>query len=523
MKNIFEYTDLLNDQVINAQVCIIGSGCGGATTAALLAKQAIDVIILEQGGYYPSKTFDNRELNMAGKISAQRNFESTEDGAINLLHGNNVGGASVHYWADSYRTPQDRLELWASEYGIKDHDINDLTPAWDELDKTLHVHEASEDFYNPMNKLVRSASKKLKWHGKPVPQARKFCQKSGHCMQGCVFDAKQSQLITHIPNMLSNGGRLYADVKAKKLIVKEGTVVGLEAAVIDRRINQESGVKLTINADVFVVAAGGFSSSAFLLNNGFKSKLPALGEGVAMNPSPMVHALYSHDITQWRNIPAAYGIDEFRLARYDKDTYREGGFMLMPNQLHPAMIASSLPGIGREHQELMKNVNKIGGTIGWIDDPFDELGTISVDKNGKRIVSYPMKFKTQAMLKDLIRKQIELNFSAGAERVYLGSSKPFIFESMKDINKLDDFDIYPGQLIMGAPHPSGGCRMGENKKTSVVDSTHRVHGFDNLFVSDSSVFPTGVSVDPSYTIMAFSYVASRNIQDQLKNTRSPLY
>jgi choline dehydrogenase-like flavoprotein len=53
--------------------------------------------------------------------------------------------------------------------------------------------------------------------------------------------------------------------------------------------------------------------------------------------------------------------------------------------------------------------------------------------------------------------------------------------------------------------------MGADPKTSVVGMDHRVHGFQNLFVADPSVFPTGPSVDPSFTIMAFSTIAAQHM------------
>jgi choline dehydrogenase-like flavoprotein len=43
-----------------------------------------------------------------------------------------------------------------------------------------------------------------------------------------------------------------------------------------------------------------------------------------------------------------------------------------------------------------------------------------------------------------------------------------------------------------------------------------VHGIKNLYVADPSVFPTAVSVDPSYTIMAFSYIAAQSIDAALR-------
>jgi len=63
-------------------------------------------------------------------------------------------------------------------------------------------------------------------------------------------------------------------------------------------------------------------------------------------------------IIQWRNIPAAWGIDEYRQRRYQQGQYSEGGYLLMPSQLQPAMLAGVLPGIGQQHQDWMKNAHK---------------------------------------------------------------------------------------------------------------------------------------------------------------------
>jgi choline dehydrogenase-like flavoprotein len=62
----------------------------------------------------------------------------------------------------------------------------------------------------------------------------------------------------------------------------------------------------------------------------------------------------------------------------------------------------------------------------------------------------------------------------------------------------------------------GGCRMSENAQTSVVNFEHRVHGIVNLYVADPSVFSMPVSVAPSSTIMAFSYIAAQSIDAALR-------
>ena len=56
----------------------------------------------------------------------------------------------------------------------------------------------------------------------------------------------------------------------------------------------------------------------------------------------------------------------------------------------------------------------------------------------------------------------------------------------------------------GGGHIMGTTRMGTSQSNSVVDRDCRVHGYDNLFVAGSSVFPTGGYANPTLTILALS-------------------
>lgn len=56
----------------------------------------------------------------------------------------------------------------------------------------------------------------------------------------------------------------------------------------------------------------------------------------------------------------------------------------------------------------------------------------------------------------------------------------------------------------GEGHTLGTTRMGDNPSSSVVDSDCRVHGYDNLFVAGSSVFPSGGYANPTLTIVALA-------------------
>jgi len=507
------YLDILADVQESCDVCIIGTGCGGSTLGVRLAEAGKKVIFLERGGYYTRKDFDQREDNMFAKIDGGRGFDTSDDGSIAMTYGNNVGGASVHYWADSYRTPVDRLEMWRDQFGMDGHAIGDLTHHWDILEPDLNVHEAEPQYYNQMNKLLKLGAEKLRWAGHPVPQARKPCAASGYCMQGCAYDFKQSQLVTHLPRAIAAGATVYADTDASELVWEGSRISRLHAKVLDRATGRPNGRMVKVSAKIFVLAAGGYGSPVFLLKNGFKKKLPAVGEYTNCNPSPMVHAIFDEEIIIYRNIPAAWGITEFRLARTEGGRYLEGGYSFMANQMQPATFAAVLPGRGASHRKLMAGFKKLGGTICWIDDA--EFGNISLDGDSPKY-HVPLTGGNELRLRDALRKQARLLLAVGAKEVLFGDVKDTRITSEDQIEvAVAALEIQPGRLIFAAPHPAGGARMGKDPANSVVGFDHRVHGTDNFYVADPSVFPTAPSVDPSLTIMGFSCIAAERIKSAL--------
>jgi choline dehydrogenase-like flavoprotein len=228
-------------------------------------------------------------------------------------------------------------------------------------------------------------------------------------------------------------------------------------------------------------------------------------------------------VIQWRNIPAAWGVEEFRLARYDgprrvfgrpgKGRYLEGGYLFMPNQLQPAMLGAVLPGFGAKHAELMRSLPKLGGTICWIDDV--EPGRMRIE-GGRRRLEIPLTGGNGERLRDAWKKQAQLLFQVGAKQVVFGDAEDTRIESASQIDDaIRRLSIRPARNVLAAPHPGGGARMGRSADDSVVDYEHRVHGIDNLFVSDPSVFPSPPSVDPSLSILAFSRVAAAAVAASL--------
>lgn len=512
---IVEGHQIAHDLHEEADVVVIGSGCGGATLANEVARQGHSVVIVERGGYFTAQRgdLDQRSDNMLARIDGDRGLGLSRNGEIALMYGNCVGGASVHYWADSWRLPKDRAELY-ERAGVVGHEHETLEPIFAEIERDLNVHVAEPEYYNRMNQLFDIGAKKLGWRTEGVPQARKGCVKSGHCYQGCAYDAKQSQLVTHIPSALKAGAKLYADCDVDQITRDAGgRATGISAAVIDRATSKPNGRRLTVKAKIVVLAAGGFNSAAVWLRAGLPNANGLAGRNLFLNPCPYLYGIYDEPVVMWENIPTATGVTDFRLARFDGDRYVEGGYLLHPNQLQAEFVAATLPGFGREHRKLMDVLPRIGSAVSWIDD--ENPGAIGLGDGGLPVYDYHLRGIDALKARDAMKKQAMLLFASGAREVIVPDLKGTRLKSPSDIAILDGIDINDGAILFGGPHPAGALRMGKDPELSVVSCTHEAHEVPGLFVADPSVFPRPPSVDPSLTIMAFSVIASRWVLRQL--------
>ncbi len=66
-------------------------------------------------------------------------------------------------------------------------------------------------------------------------------------------------------------------------------------------------------------------------------------------------------------------------------------------------------------------------------------------------------------------------------------------------------------IIHESYHTSGGNPFGIDDRRGVVDAWGRVFGSDNVYIADSSLFPTASGINPSWTIMALSHHVSSQI------------
>ena len=76
-------------------------------------------------------------------------------------------------------------------------------------------------------------------------------------------------------------------------------------------------------------------------------------------------------------------------------------------------------------------------------------------------------------------------------------------------------EIIEGDLAIGL-HLMGGCNLGVDPTRSVTGPDFRLHGFDNVYAVDSSLFPNAPGINPSFTIMALAGMAGDRIRRDLR-------
>jgi choline dehydrogenase-like flavoprotein len=109
----------------------------------------------------------------------------------------------------------------------------------------------------------------------------------------------------------------------------------------------------------------------------------------------------------------------------------------------------------------------------------------------------------------------EMCFAAGARRVYTGLIGDDALESKADLLRFKKRKLQKSELALIGYHPLGTCRMGTDKRTSVVNLHHESHDVKGLFVVDGSAVNGPLGVNPQVTIMGMAMRAAEHLHDRL--------
>jgi choline dehydrogenase-like flavoprotein len=488
---IYTFKDIKSDINETADVCIIGSGAGGAVAAKEIAEKGLKVILLEEGGYYTSRDYGNRKPSeITQKLYRDAGSIMTLGLPIIMIPlGRCVGGTTVINSGTCFRTPDSVIKRWQVDAGFKHISPDTLRPYFEKVEKFINVSETPEHIIGGSAKIVREGANKLGYKSGPILRNMRNCEGCGVCAFGCPTDAKQAMHITYIPEASKNGALIYANCRAEKLIVQDGKITSVEGVFLDE--NDQPFSKITINCKATVVSCGAIHTPALLMKNRML-KTKHLGKHLHIHPATRVVALFDHVVEGWKGVPQSYKIHEFA----DEGIMLEGFFV------PPGVGAGTLPFVGQKHKDIMFRYKHLAGFGVMISDTSE--GKITIDRNGNPVITYWLNNYDKKRLLKGIYTIAEIFLSAGSKEIYTGLREVPIIKSRKDLNALLDNRIPASHLELMAFHPMGTARMGQDITTSVVNEFLETHEIKNLFIVDASIFPSSLGVNPQLSIMAFS-------------------
>ncbi len=494
-----------------ADVVVVGTGAGGGTLAAYLAERGWDVVMLEKGGFFRAEDFSQREELAMADFNGRRGLDSTADNSFFLNYAEAVGGCTVHYWGDSFRTPSDRLARWRETSGLEWMTEAELNPHWDAIEKELGIHTTPEALFNENNKLVRAGCETLGIEGHAPPTARVDCIGCGWTQFGCAYNRKSSQLITTIPRVSKTGGRIYSDAHVDRIIIENGRARGVEGSFVDRVTKKRLG-SFRVDADHVVLAGGALGTAELLLRNVAD---PTVGKRFYMNPHYFVWADFGREIDNVTGIPCAYVVHGFRHVKTNAaGEYESGGYIMLANHQSPGIAAVMLNRSGAAHLEMMKKYRHYGSLMSVIDE--EHPGRVYLDKKGYRRTEFKLQGVDQLKAVDYLKNASRIFLAAGAESVLIPDIHGTTVRNTGELDaKITLRSVQPNAQFAAGSHLLGTAPMGMDPADSFAGPTGEAHRVKGLYVADGAVIPSSISVDPSLTIMG----VARWVAAQLHESR----
>jgi choline dehydrogenase-like flavoprotein len=488
---------------------VIGCGAGGGVITQRLARRGWRVIAFDAGPFWdPDRDWVSDEAGSDHLYWTEPRVISGDDpvalGSNNS--GRGVGGSMVHFAGYAPRFhPSDfntfsldgvgadwPIDYWALEpyYRAIEGELPVAGQSW----PWGHPHRYPQSPHpvggNGLTFLKGCTALGIDARVGPVAIVngrfgnRSHCIYRGFCLQGCKVNAKASPLITHIPDALARGAEIRADCMVSQIeIGANGRARGVRYF--------HNGVEYFQQARTVIVAGYSIETPRLLLNSacrqfpdGLCNDFDLVGRYVMVQGAPQTAGRYEQEVRAYKAPPPEVSTEAF----YETDPtkhYRRG-FSLQCTSPLPIAFAEHVAAQGhwgealREYMRDYVHWATFGALCEFLPQA-DNRVTLAkeLDRHSLPIaeLSYSMCDNDKALVDVASKVMTDVHRASGAE------------ETMT-INRY--------------AHLIGGCRMGRDAQSGVVDSDLLTFAVPNLYVVDGSVCPTQGSANPALTIMALA-------------------
>ncbi len=480
---------------LRTEVLVIGSGAGGAVTAATLAARGYDVLIIEEG---PS--IDTRAMVTCSPEAIARLYRhgglTPIFGSPNIafVEGRCVGGSTEVNSAFWHRLPGECYRRWSDEKRVADLSEKAMEPLFEELERALGVSGLAGATPPPSSQRLRRGIEQMGWRYSEVPR----CRTEDPTLSAFAPSGKQSMQRTYLPRALDAGARLLSDCRALRIVLSGSRV---EEVIVEPGGTRQ---RMSIVADTVFVCGGAVQSAALLRRSGVRRNV---GDNLCLHPMAKVAAVFDERIDAHLGALPVYQVKEMW------PDIAIGGSVFSPG-----FLAMHLSESWSETESAMRD---------WRQSALYYTATRGTNRGRIRVVpgcapEVVVRYSLSALDRHNLSRGLahlgEILFSAGATRIYPALRSRPSMASIDECRALLDEPAEAGDMGLSTVHAFSSCPMGEDRDQCAVDSFGKVLDVDNLYVNDASLLPDSPGVNPQGTIMA---IALRNADRYSENRRLP--
>jgi len=481
----------------NLEVAVIGSGAGGGIAANLL-NQKYEVGIFDKGhfpnGETNNETFGYHNFYETNAIQQTRGYK------VQLLAGIGIGGGTSINWTTSLRTPDNILSEWDALTQQNNYFNSDsFNKSLDYICQNLNVDETNNKIPQKEIKLAQGLELN-KTSYKIIPRNTKNndCLESGFSTFGHSDDTINSSYKSWFSKDKFNEDNIYSNTQVKSLAISNGKATHINV--------EHNGQSYSVAVEKVILASGSLNTPKILLNSGYKNK--HLGQHLKLHPVSGVAGKFSELQNPWAgSMQGIYSDDNL----FRKDNY---GYLLEGLPMHPSLFFPFFPNNQDNFADFISSYNYWSGSIVLTSDT--SSGSI-INKNPQHLWKYNLNNFDHGNLLHGIENLVKANFLAGAEEIMVATSPTMHWkrESNEDIEsfigKVRKVRNEPFRILLGSAHQMGTARIHPNPSEGVVDLNGKVHGLENVYITDSSTFPRCSGVNPMITIQAMSHFLASKI------------
>ena len=250
-----------------------------------------------------------------------------------------------------------------------------------------------------------------------------------------------------------------------------------------------------------------------------------IGKGVVLHPSMAMYGRFDKEIDGLRGLSASV---------YAPADQIEDGYFFESMSADSTFIALINPGSGKQILDIIRDVKYLGGFGIMLIDSVHPDNKVFIDSNNQIQVNYTLLEHDKERLRKGIIHGLEMLFEQGAYEVHIPSCEPLLatneqyvpFTTKNQVRTaINKLQFIENENFISSAHMQGSNKMGNNPKTSVVSHNFKVWDqatskeIDNLYVCDSSIFPTSIGANPMQSIYTFAKLfIDRHIQQSQQNT-----